>query len=116
MFLSINNLTLQRKIPTPSPVSTSQLPATFTGAALSDEVAFSCPFSDFVGPAVVVDELPSEVVLASVSVGWAAFDPGRVHVGATVVSPWSNAFAVAQFPTLNDLADAPASSSSEQFT
>lgn len=100
--------------PNPSPISANQLWVKSTDAALSDVFAdFLLPFGKSVGPVVV---LPPCVVLASVSVGWAALEPGNVHVGATVVSPWSYAFAVAQFPTLSDLAEAPASSSSEQST
>jgi hypothetical protein len=83
--LFCNKSLLQKVIPNPSPTRISQLlapPATFTDAAPSDVLAdFSFPSTDFVGPAIV------EVILGSVSVGWAALEPGRVHVGATVVSP-----------------------------
>ena len=116
--MSCQNSQLQNAIPSPNPTRASQLPAlpaTFTDAAPSDVLADFSLSKDFVGPAVV-DELLPEVVMVSTSVGWAAFEPGRVHVGDTLVSPWSYAFAVAQFPTLKDRAEAPASSSSEQST
>lgn len=71
--------------PSPSPMSASQLLAKPADAAPSDVFAdFLLPLGESVGPVVV---LPPFVGLASVSVGWAALEPGNVHVGATVVSP-----------------------------
>lgn len=106
----------QNAAPIPKTTRANQLPASFTTAAPSDGlVDFSFPLKALVGPAVV-EELPLMVTLASVSVGCAALDPGRVHEGATVVSPWSYAFAVAQSFTLSCLAADESGSSSEQST
>jgi hypothetical protein len=106
----------QNAAPTPKTTRAIQLPAVFATAAPSDGlVDFSFPMNDLVGPAVA-DEVPLVVILASTSVGCAAFDPGSVHVGATVVWPSSYAFAVAQLFTLSCLAATESGSSSEQFT
>lgn len=75
----------QMTTPSPSPISASQLLEKSTDAAPSDVFAdFLLPFGKSVGPVVV---LAVFVGLASVSVGWAALEPGNVHDGATVVSP-----------------------------